>query len=46
LIYYVKIADVEETFNPTDQYKYNCVIRGQLAEEIENQLHRDQSEII
>ena len=46
LIYYVKTADVEETFNPTDQYKYNCVIRAQLAEEIENQLYRDQAEKI
>ena len=46
LIYYIKSADVEETFNPTDQYKYDWVIRCQLAEEFENQLHINQEEKI
>jgi hypothetical protein len=35
LIYFIKSADIEETFNPIDQYKYDWVLRCLMAEEFE-----------
>ncbi|CCI30066.1 hypothetical protein MICAH_7610001 [Microcystis aeruginosa PCC 9809] len=44
LIYFIKSADVEETFNPIDQYKYDWVHRCWMAEEFEKQIAKEQEE--
>lgn len=44
LIYFIKSADVEETFNPIDQYKYDWVLRCWMAEEFEKQIAKEQEE--
>ena len=43
LIYFIKSADVEETFNPIDHYKYDWVLRCLMAEEFEK-LAKEQEE--
>lgn len=42
LIYFIKSADVEDTFNPIDQYKYDWVLRCRMAEEFEKQLAKEE----